>query len=161
MTIRAFIFIYIALISTCFLDSAYGQVKNKLQYDTSEIAILSDQDWAAIKFGKDCKLVELDQDDIAQIQKLWSKCVRKYNNSFVAGFQDTLDTNIRHFKKQLMAVINKKGGKEVWINCLCNASDYNWKKQIMIVADGGNCFFNFKINLTTKRYFDLTVNGFG
>jgi hypothetical protein len=27
------------------------------------------------------------------------------------------------------------------------------------VEDGGNCYFNFKINLITKKYFDLGVNG--
>ena len=29
----------------------------------------------------------------------------------------------------------------------------------MIVDDGGNCYFNFKINLTTKKFYDLRVNG--
>ena len=158
---RKFIFIFGVLMSDCFFSSVYGQVKNKLQYDTSEIAILTDQGWAQLKFGTDCKFLSLDQEDIAEIRKLWNKCVKKYNNSFGAGFQDTLDTNFRHFKKQLIAVINKKGEKEVWINCFCNAGEYNWKKQIMLVSDGGNCFFNFKINLTKKRYFDLVVNGYG
>ena len=28
-----------------------------------------------------------------------------------------------------------------------------------MVDDGGNCFFNVKVNLNTGQYYDLMVNG--
>ena len=34
-----------------------------------------------------------------------------------------------------------------------------WKTTIIHVKDGCNSYFNFKINLTTKRIYDLFVNG--
>jgi hypothetical protein len=29
----------------------------------------------------------------------------------------------------------------------------------MFVDDGGNCYFNFKISLATKTFYDMGVNG--
>lgn len=58
-----------------------------------------------------------------------------------------------------MAALNKKGEKEVWINCFCVDVRRDWKKQIVEVYDGGNCFFNLKINLNKSQYYELSVNG--
>jgi len=61
---------------------------------------------------------------------------------------------------QLVPVLNSIGQKEVWVNCLCSGTDDNWKKGITVVDDGGNCFFNLKINLTLKISYDFFVNGY-
>ena len=42
-----------------------------------------------------------------------------------------------------------------FISIWCNSR----KTELMIVADGGNCHFNFTINLMTKIFYDLSVNG--
>ncbi len=60
-----------------------------------------------------------------------------------------------------MAFINEEGEKEVWVNCFCKTDGQNWKKESIQVDDGGNCYFRVKINLTTGKYHDLMVNGFG
>ncbi len=59
-----------------------------------------------------------------------------------------------------MVIKNVKGEKEVWVNCFCSVQymDY-WKKQVVFVKDGGNCFFNVKINITKKSFSDFEVNG--
>ena len=64
------------------------------------------------------------------------------------------------FMRQYVPVINVKGEKEVWINFFCFDwnSDY-WKSKIMIVDDGGNCFYNIKVNLKSKTFYDLRING--
>jgi hypothetical protein len=36
---------------------------------------------------------------------------------------------------------------------------YDWRKELFDVMDGGNCFFELKINLTSGKYYDLNVNG--
>lgn len=64
-------------------------------------------------------------------------------------------------RRQYLPVINESGEKEVWINFFCDdfgAED--WKNQIVEVNDGGNCYFDVKINLTQKTYYDLMVNGY-
>ncbi len=45
------------------------------------------------------------------------------------------------------------------MNSFCTTLDNRWKTEFILVDDGGNCFFNFKINLTTKKYYELNVNG--
>ena len=45
------------------------------------------------------------------------------------------------------------------MNCFCETSDNSWKSYIRLVDDGGNCVFNFKINLKTKLFYGLVVNG--
>ena len=59
-----------------------------------------------------------------------------------------------------MAIFNHKGEKEVWINGFCNTWDKNWKTEIILVHDGGNCYFNLKINLTSGECFEISVNGY-
>ena len=56
-------------------------------------------------------------------------------------------------------MVNNKGEKVIWINCFCNDCNKNWKKEIIIVKDGGDCYFNLKINLMTKKYYDFLING--
>jgi hypothetical protein len=64
------------------------------------------------------------------------------------------------YKRQYVSIINSIGEKEVWINCFCDSFYKDWKKQILHVDDGGNCFFNLKVNLSTKKCYDIFVNGY-
>jgi len=73
------------------------------------------------------------------------------------GFELKLDG----YKRQYLPIINDKGEKEIWINFFCSdfGSD-NWKSEIIIVEDGGNCYFNIKVNLTSMTYSELSINGY-
>lgn len=74
----------------------------------------------------------------------------------------SIDLQKYNYRTQLIAVRNKNGEKEVWVNSFCEIwGGERWKTQIMSVDDGGSCYFNFKINLTTKKYYNLEVNGTG
>jgi hypothetical protein len=55
--------------------------------------------------------------------------------------------------------MNTKGDKEVWVNCFCRNAVGNWKEELILVQDGGNCYFQLKVNLNTKKYYEFTVNG--
>ena len=63
------------------------------------------------------------------------------------------------YYKQIIPVINSKGQKEVWVNCLCKVSGDTWKKRVINTNDGGRCYFNLKINLSTNIVSDFSVNG--
>jgi hypothetical protein len=48
----------------------------------------------------------------------------------------------------------------VWINCISKRNKYiDWQMQIIQVRDGGDAYFNLKINLTTGKVYDLYING--
>ena len=57
-------------------------------------------------------------------------------------------------------VLNTKGEKEVWVNCLWDVDDIKkLQNHIIFVFDGGACYFKVKINLTTKKILSFGVNG--
>ncbi|MEX6690896.1 hypothetical protein QTN47_25530 [Danxiaibacter flavus] len=132
-----------------------------VQIDTSKTAIIALDKKGNYPFDNTFNPTSLTQNDIYDIDSLLIACVTNYNNSLDKDHKEwSIDLNKNNYRKQLIAVTNKKGEKEVWVNCFCYTWDNkNWKTNILLVADGGNCYFNFKINLATKKFYDLGVNG--
>ena len=130
----------------------------------------------------------LNQDELRKLDSILNICINDNNNDGQGPGIIGKHIGNSNFVKQYIPSINKKGEKIVWVNCLCYGSvidvkrltkkeirknkklgirpkqeivsiDYSWKQKFIIVADGGGCFFNVKINLSTLSYFDLYVNG--
>jgi len=143
-------------------DKTQSNQNNKLQFDTSKTVIIPFDKKENYPFGNSYKPATLTQTEIIEIDSFIIKCVSDYNASFTQeDKQFRIDLTKEIYKKQLVAVTNEKGEKEVWVNCFCRTWDNAWKTKIIHVDDGGNCYFNFKINLTTKKYYDLGVNAEG
>lgn len=128
--------------------------------DTTNIVLLPlDTSWfqfknsrAATLSGKEMKLIEA----------LITKCIQHNNDNQDASKHILEYIDLKNYKRQYFPYINEWGEKLVWINCFCK-SDFNfndWKKEIVIVADGGSCFFNVTINLTKKKYEQFSTNGY-
>lgn len=100
----------------------------------------------------------LTDSEIKQVQDLLKRAVLDHNEKtkFVA---EKIPSN-KSYYIQLLPVINGKGQKEVWINCFCSVDGNKWKNEICLVKDGGNFFFNLKINLTLKTFYAFMVNGY-
>lgn len=132
-----------------------------IQIDTSKTAIISFDKKRSYPFDNSFTPTTLTRDDLNSIDSLLIACVTDYNNSLDKDHKEwSIDLKKYNYRKQIIAVTNKKGEKEVWVNCFCHTWDNNkWKKDILLVHDGGNCYFNFKINLATKKFYDLGVNG--
>lgn len=147
------------------------QIKVSVTVDTSIIAILpynNSKHW----IFKEAKPTELSNEDFQKIETILTKCITEYNEKLNKEYEKDkkihpevkLDLNIylidlTRYKRQYIEVINTKGQKEVWVNCFCNTRKRNWKKDIIFVNDGGNCYFKLKINLSTGQYYDFIVNG--
>ena len=172
---------YLMIILLTFCLTSCGQTKNEnnskqtksglLKVDTSKIAILP-YDKTDKWLFEDCNQTELTSKDIEDIETILTKCIAEYNPEQEKQFIEInskhpeykLDRNyfvidLKRYKRQYIAVINRKGEKEVWINCFCGTWSGKWKVQQIQVKDGGNCFFNLKINLKTRNYYDFSVNG--
>lgn len=121
---------------------------------------------------KDSKPAALNLAEIREIEFILSKCINAYNPKQFKRFEKDTKENtgyeiiknhyiidLKRYDRQFVAVFTKKGEKEVWINCFCWTSSNNWKKEIYRIDDGGNCFFNLKINLTKKTYYNFRING--
>ena len=172
------------IISICFLTiclKSYGQTKtdsnNKVQQlivytvDTSKIAILpfdTTHHW----IFKDSKQTDLTIDDLQKIEIILNECISSYNTELERQYNEAKAKNAKcylyktnytidlpRYKRQYEAVINSKGEKEVWINCFCQKLNINWKNKLVLIKDGGNCYFKLKINITSGRFYELMVNG--
>ncbi len=54
----------------------------------------------------------------------------------------------------------EKGRKYIFVNALCNQSDrQGLDKKIVIIFDGGTCYFNVKYDPSKRLFFDLLING--
>jgi len=147
------------------------QNQNTYNIDTSVVAILyfdSTQYWVF----NDSKPTDLTYNNLLTIEKILNKCINDYNPDQERQFKEMNDKHpeykldkknfiidLTRYKRQYIAVLNSKGEKEVWVNCFCEAGNQNWKENLIFVEDGGNCYFNLKINLTTGQYYELIVNG--
>ncbi len=145
--------------------------------DTSNYAILKfkRQDYI---FPKDYKNTTLNKTEIDQIETILKKCIADYNRNQLIKYNEwhKKDSTIEkgdwiitldHKNRQYIAAVNNKNEKEVWVNCFpiviydeTGTQEYSWKKYIKVVEDGGSRFFNVKINLTKKLFYNLIVNGF-
>ncbi len=74
------------------------------------------------------------------------------------GFELNLDNG---YNRQYVPALNEYGEKVVWVNFLCSDFKENWKNELIVTYDGGNCYFNIKVNLTKKNYSELKINGYG
>ena len=164
MTRPVILFIFLLEIAV----TGYGQTYKS---DTSVIAILP-HDTSRHWLFKDGKPAGLTPEDLLQVEEVLQKCIGGYNAEQEKLFEKfskehsgySLDKrlfviDLPGYKRQYVAVFNSKGEKEVWVNCFCDALDIDWKKHQVFVFDGGNCYFNLKINLATGEFYDLMVNG--
>jgi hypothetical protein len=74
-------------------------------------------------------------------------------------FATDLPDKFREYRRQYVGEI-VEGKKVIFINffCVCYGLDY-WKRDLVRVWDGGDCFFPIIYNIKTKEFSDLWING--
>jgi len=135
---------------------------NRHSLDTSRYTILkySKERDKYHGFDKDSKSTILTTAEIVKIEGLIKKKVIEYNGIKKKGIYPLIINHPEKYYKQLIVVVNSKGEKEVWVNCFCTIENTSyWKTGIVEVLDGGSCYFQLKINLTTNIVYDFGVNG--
>ena len=150
-------------------------VNAQAKLDTSNYAIIKFELSNPHPFGNKYKAAELELSEIIEAENILSICANNYNKLQMLRYNEIIKRNpksksrpkiaslvidLPRYKRQYVAVINSKGEKEIWINCFCTNFGIDWRHTIVNVDDGGNCFFNVRVNLTTKQYFNFMVNGY-
>jgi hypothetical protein len=125
--------------------------------DTSLIAIIPFEQGQDL-FDKSYKPATLSQTDLKKIEGFLNKCVKNYNDKLSKDARISWHISTSYYR-QYVAAISANGEKVVWLNCMCNVENEDWKKSLIMVMDGGSCYFSLMINLTNKKYYDLIVNG--
>ena len=129
--------------------------------DSSKYAVIEfDKKRDSARFDKNVEPASLSNGDISKIEELISEKVNEYNKDqekYKDDYPyDNLIHNPKNYYKQLIPVANSKGEKIVWVNCLCTSGKSN--KDIILIADGGSCFFQLTINLTKHIVSNFAVN---
>lgn len=155
------------------LMTACGKAQDK-KGDSKDTANRGGANYAVISFNKtntwlfkDAKPATLSADEIREVENILHEAIEDYNREpylLRAHPEYNLDKSRfvidpSSYKRQFVPVLNAKGEKEVWVNCFCEDNFDDWRKEVVQVEDGGKCFFNVKINLSKKTWYDLRVNG--
>jgi hypothetical protein len=139
-------------------------VQEKLNYDTSKIAIIPFTNslyWLfdSLRYHSS----NLTQEDILEIEKIFNESVSDNNSKLLSEETKkyfTIDLKKMGYKRQYVCVISDNEEKIIFVNCFCKSFTGNdWRRFLLQVDDGGRCYFSLKINLTKKKYFDFFVNG--
>ena len=155
--------------------------KTRLNIDTSKIAIFysnSNTD-SLVNFFYNTdhtKGLQLTNDDMGIINKLISKQITKYNASKDSTIIPSeingddsivvLDIiNLDKYKRQYIPFYDDKGIRMVLVNSFCEKDlewqikfGINWKKELVITNDGGDCYFLGLIDLDNKSLKYLSFN---
>lgn len=156
------------------IDLQSKEIENSVDtnvIENSNIAFLN-SDSIEYKIFKNSKSITLSENELIEIERILIECISEHNKAKEIEFTDYKSKypdhpikrnkfiiDLSRYKRQYIAVENVHGEREVWINCFCTTMDDGWKKHLFLVNDGGNCFFDLKINLSKKQYYDFTVNG--
>ncbi len=138
------------------MDTIKKTIPADLKPNQTIIKAPEKMEWA---FGKNYKPFTPTMDDIQTAEEVLDVMFTKeasgtYNPFFKRKPED--------YNRQFVGGEMESGDKIIWVNCFCSTESKNmknWKTEIIMVADGGNCFFNVKINIKKKEYYDLIVNG--
>lgn len=124
----------------------------------------------------DIKPTTITDEETQQIDSILKICIAANNNGgkpYIHGIHIG-NNNYRH---QLIPFIDKRGEKLVWVNSVCWEVNYpaetirrgknkvvipevSWRKDLIVTHDGGNCYWRVVVNLSSKTYTNLSVNGF-
>lgn len=132
--------------------SSFGQSKSveKIKINKGKIALIEyDKNW--IFPFKNAEPAQLNDTDFKEIERLLIECISKSNELLP----------LKRYYRQYVVVRNENGEKEVYVNFMCElvSLDFaDWKKELIDISDGGNCYFNVKINLSSKTYYNLIIN---
>jgi len=158
------LFIIIIELTGCGHTKALNQ-ENSKKFSTLDTATF-------VIFNKGPKQPSLSLEELSKVENILQQCISDHNlerEKYVAEENkkhprhklkgDLYIIDPSYHKRQYVPSINDKGEKEVWVNCFCGHWDSKWKENIVRVEDGGSCFFNVTVNLTTGKYYGLKING--
>jgi hypothetical protein len=170
--------LYVSIVSLSNFGQTTTYFREKSVYsgnmaqDSSRIVVFTfdpNQHW----MFKNCRPADLTNLEIDSVEILLAKFIKNYNSIQDLKLQELHKKNpddkvqssyyiieLSRYRRQYIAKINSQGEKEVWIKFFCGNLVSDWRKRLVIVEDGGNCYFQIKVNITAKRCYEFMVNGY-
>jgi hypothetical protein len=164
MKLHVIIFLCFHLFTSC-----SGQIKTDSDKgEDKKMTIISNPKYTKWITGNDYNLWNPDKSDLIKVNEILNKAL--LDKQFYFLKKQSLSQLQKNYR-QYICYLNEKGEKIVYINSMCELSiDYDknnkpvpfdWKNEMIQISDGGDCYWNIKINLNTEKYYDLMINGQG
>lgn len=143
---------------------AQGDPKATFEIVTSEKyegAIVPCENNAALKKGRrwgdgvieDCWTPS--RDDVAKFEDALEPFLKKESGKW----RSDLWQHPEKYRRQYFGFV-RGGQRKLYANFFCDSFGVDWKKQMVLVFDGGDCFFQVTYDLSTSTFSDLGLNGY-
>lgn len=66
---------------------------------------------------------------------------------------------LTRYRRQYLAIRDGKGRRLLWINFHCTTLTADWKHDVVVVDDGGGCFFRILVDRSKRKVISRSVNG--
>ena len=149
--------------------SLFLTINTFAQNQDDKLAIIKNKDYIEWLTSKDFEIWYPNSSELVQIEEILLQAIRDDKFNFLKT-KRIVELKKKYYR-QYLCYTNESGEKIVYINSMCELfTDYDkdnkpikfdWKTKMVDVSDGGECYWNIKINLTNKTYFDLIINGYG
>jgi hypothetical protein len=159
---KLLIYLYLSFVT---INFSYSQSeKGKYIKDTYyEGVILNGDKMLTSKEKKKRKTFTPSIEEIKRLESQFDYKLRiledsKHNKVFKDS--DFILENLSKYKRQYFGLINKKGEKIILVNLFYNKNVFpDWLEKEVFVFDGGHYFWNIQYNLSTKKLFNIMING--
>ena len=102
--------------------------------------------------------------DIIEAEKICRSFLSRTDesNAYYRESLPKISSELKGYRRQYFGLLGKKGEKIVWINFFWAGEAPvfpRWEREAVVVLDGGLMFLNVKVDLQSKKCFDLKING--
>jgi hypothetical protein len=146
---------------TPFINKAHAQNSKRFAVDTAIYTILPYDSSAMMGMNwhySNAHAGSLNAMEVDSLEPIVDSAYGAYTRDSTAYLHNL--RKLKGYWRQYIALINYNGEKIVWVNFFCADVNGDWKHRVIIVDDGGNCFFQLFINVHLGKAEDLIPNGY-
>ncbi|WP_299765279.1 hypothetical protein [uncultured Dokdonia sp.] len=109
------------------------------------------------KLSEDTKSWKITKENFTLIDSLLKSKLLKNGPPHDVHFRTLSEKYLENYFRQYIPYIDKNGDRIVYINAACYKSEH-WKTNLIIARDGGDCYWQLKINLDKKIMYEFHTN---
>jgi hypothetical protein len=95
-----------------------------------------------------------DRDAVLKLEEK----IESYLKKAAAKRSPNLWSKLAPYKRQYVG-LTRNNRRVIFANFFCDAFNTDWKKTVVVVDDGGDCFFTVVYDVDRASFYDLRING--
>lgn len=132
--------------------------------------IVSNQDFTGVIFpAAQAEMLGIDNLFNLPVEGYWTPIIVDISalesnlTTFLADnseqFRRDIEADLPQYIRQYVGFYSN-GDPMIYVNALCDGDNLtDWQTDLVLVADGGDCYFQVIYNTTTDEFSNLTING--